>query len=189
MTIPTNDLDALRTALVELTPAQALAVDAIAAGSTHEDAAEAAGVTRETVNRWANHHPGFQSAVDRYRHVLADELAMAACRLRAKAIMVIDHHLEADDLSAALTVLRAVQPPELTILSDADDRLAATTRRLASNVGPPPMRRSAEGRIDRDSESTEAILYNTTAERAERAERMAIEHLADAACVETRSQD
>ena len=44
--------ETLRAALVDLTPAQALAVDALAIGSTHAQAVEIAGVTRENVTRW-----------------------------------------------------------------------------------------------------------------------------------------
>ncbi|MGD0219580.1 MAG: hypothetical protein ABSC73_03835 [Acidimicrobiales bacterium] len=44
--------DTLRAALVDLTPAQALAADALAIGFTHARVVEIAGVTRENVTRW-----------------------------------------------------------------------------------------------------------------------------------------
>ena len=79
------DLDRLRATLVELTPAQSAAVDALATGSTQAQAAEGSpGVTREIVTRWLSHHPGFREALDRYRHTLATETATAAIRGASK---------------------------------------------------------------------------------------------------------
>ena len=50
MTLPA-ELEALRSALLSLTPAQQLAVEALSTGATHQTAGDAAGVTRETVTR------------------------------------------------------------------------------------------------------------------------------------------
>lgn len=49
--------DTLRAALVDLTPAQALAADALEIGFTHAQAVEIAGVTRENVTRWVEPPP------------------------------------------------------------------------------------------------------------------------------------
>jgi hypothetical protein len=65
--------DTLRAALVDLTPVQALAADALAIGSTHAQAVEIAGVTRENVTRRVSHHPGFRAAPNRYGHTLGAE--------------------------------------------------------------------------------------------------------------------
>ena len=61
-------------------------MDALAAGSTHAEAAAAAGVARETVTRGTGHHPGCRAALDLYRYALAAEQADAACRIRRKAL-------------------------------------------------------------------------------------------------------
>ncbi len=175
-------LDALRAALVELTPAHALAVEALATGSTHAQAAEAAGVTRETVTRWVNHHPGFRAALDRYRHALAEENAAAAGRIRGKALATVERHLDdGADLPTALAVLRAVPAPELGRLDSADERLAAEVQRRAATVPYPPVARLPDGRVDFVSETVnrETII----ADHDEGAQRIAIESLADAAGV------
>jgi len=181
-THPASEVDRLRAALVELTPAQALAVEALAIGSTHAQAAEIAGVTRETVTRWVNHHPGFRAALDRYRHALAEENAATAGRIRGKALATVERHLdEGADLPTALAVLRAVPAPELGRLDSADERLAAEVQRHAATVPYPPTPRLPDGRVDFVSEvvNRETIITD----HAERAERLAIERLADAAGV------
>lgn len=179
-----DEHDRLRAALVELTPAQALAADALATGSTHAEAAEVAGVTRETVTRWTNHHPGVREALDRYRHALAFDAATAACRIRGKALAVVERHLDGDtdDVSVALAVLRVVLVSDLGRAAAADEHLAAATRRVALSVSPPPMRRTADGRIS-FIDSLDHLDYDTRGEEAERAERIAVELLAYAAGV------
>ena len=76
----TNAVDAsmqeTRAALLELTAAQQVALELHASGRTHATAGEAAGVTRETVCRWAGHHPGFRAALAKYRAALAAEQAL-----------------------------------------------------------------------------------------------------------------
>jgi len=171
------DLDALRAALVELKPAQAIAAEALATGSTHAEAAEFAGVNRETVTRWANNHPAFREALDRYRHALTDENTGGACRIRRKALAVVERHLDDDaDLSTALAVLRVVPAPELDRLDSAAERLAAEVRRRAATVPRPPLRRMADGRVDFLSPLVDGETI--AADHAERAERLAVEALA-----------
>jgi hypothetical protein len=51
----------------ELTSAQWIAVDQLAAGATDADAAKAARVTRRTVNGWRNHDPVFAAALNARR--------------------------------------------------------------------------------------------------------------------------
>ncbi len=53
--------------LLQLDPKQAKALEVLAAGGSHEAAAEAAGVHRVTVTRWANHHPEFVAEMNRRR--------------------------------------------------------------------------------------------------------------------------
>ena len=53
--------------LHQLTASQQLAVTALAAGATHGEAAEEAGVHRVTVTRWARHHPAFIAELNRLR--------------------------------------------------------------------------------------------------------------------------
>jgi len=149
-TTTTDEHDRLRAALVNLSATQAIAAEAIATGATHGEAAELAGVTRETVSRWVNHHPGFGEALDRARHVLADEAITTACRIRAKALAAVERRLDTDpdDLPVALAVLRAVPAPELGPLRVAGARLFTETGRLAANLPPAPVPRFADGRVN-----------------------------------------
>jgi hypothetical protein len=172
------DLDALRAAPVELRPAQAIAAEALATGWTHAEAAELAGVNRETVTRWANHHPGFRETLDRYRHAMAEASTDAACRIRSKALATVERHLDDDDtdLPTALAVLRTVPAPELDRLASADERLAAEVRRRAATVPYPPPRRMADGSVDFLAEVVNRDTID--ADHAERAGRIAVEALA-----------
>jgi DNA-binding XRE family transcriptional regulator len=65
-----------------LTPAQALAVEALAAGRSKVEAAEAAGVTRQTIHEWMK-GATFMAEVDR----AASELATATRRALAAAVV------------------------------------------------------------------------------------------------------
>lgn len=48
-----------------LSPDQELAIASLMSGATDQEAAKAAGVSRETVNRWRNHDPFFQAELNR----------------------------------------------------------------------------------------------------------------------------
>jgi DNA-binding XRE family transcriptional regulator len=185
---PADDLDDLRAALVDLTPAQALAVDALATGSTQSEAAEIAGVTRETVNRWVNHHPGFRAALDRYRHALAEENATAAGRIRGKALAIVERHLDdGADLPTALAVLRAVPAPDLARLDFAEEDLAEQLRRIADTVPYPPAPRLPNGQVNFLDSLVNCDTIN--ADHAERAQRLAVERLAAVAGVSRATVD
>jgi hypothetical protein len=64
---------------IELTPAQALALAALLEGKTHAEAAQRAGVCRETVTHWANRDPNFVAA---YQNGKVELLAAATAELR-----------------------------------------------------------------------------------------------------------
>lgn len=96
----------------ELTPAQEAALTALLAGQDQGQAAEAAGVTRQTVNGWANHDPVFVARMNAERRAA---WAARVERLRAlvgQAVDVLADDLEGDDPKAArwaaVHILRAV---------------------------------------------------------------------------------
>ena len=62
----------------EISPAQSLAVAALANGSTITEAAERAGVARETVSRWANDDPDFIAELQNTRAEMAAQLRWRA---------------------------------------------------------------------------------------------------------------
>ena len=106
-----DDLDAVRAALLSLTPAQQAAVEALATGATHREAADIAGVCRETVTGWVGHHPGVRAALETVRVALATEQANKARAIRGRALAVVEAHLDGADLPMALAVLRAIPVP------------------------------------------------------------------------------
>lgn len=101
-----------QTIALALSPPKAAAVELLALGKTDTDAAEAVGVTRQTVNGWRHNDPAFVAEVNRRRSELWDE---AHNRLRAmvtRALEVIEKALEGrliTALPAAVHVLRAVK--------------------------------------------------------------------------------
>jgi excisionase family DNA binding protein len=53
----------------KLTPKQHAAIDELLRGRTDARAARAAGVSRQTVNIWRNHHAAFRAELDRRRRL------------------------------------------------------------------------------------------------------------------------
>ncbi|MFN8022118.1 MAG: hypothetical protein U0Q03_11380 [Acidimicrobiales bacterium] len=94
------------TSLHELSSEQALAVAALFSGATHAEAAEAAGVHRVTVSKWASHHPAFVSALATLRRDAAFEARDAALRTTRAALDVVFRAIDAGDVDAAFKWLR-----------------------------------------------------------------------------------
>jgi hypothetical protein len=61
--------------LRDLTDAQRIAINLLVTGTSDKVAAEAAGKTRETVNRWSQHHPEFRAELNRQRQRLQEQHA------------------------------------------------------------------------------------------------------------------
>jgi hypothetical protein len=178
--LPSNDpdyLNALRGALVELTPRQQRAVELLATGSTHEAAATAVGVARETITRWSSNHPAFRAALNLHRVATAVDMASRGLRIRALALDVVERNLESADLSAALAVLRVLPALDTQRPADADSLLAADLQRMAAQVPGPPVPRGADGRVNLLASFEPDLLTNN----AERASRIALSNLAEAA--------
>lgn len=92
--------EVLMAALTSLRPNQRAALSALAGGATQTEAAEAAGVTRETVTRW-NSHPEFRAAHARLVNALEAESYEKVRMARVKVIDVITARLDAPDVSLA----------------------------------------------------------------------------------------
>ena len=107
--------------LHELTPSQAIAVDALAGGATHEMAAKSAGVHRVTVTRWALHHPEFKAELNRRMSDAADEASALVIRVTNAALVTIEKAMNNGDLDAAFRWLRSV--PLTTVTSQPDGPL------------------------------------------------------------------
>ena len=84
----------------QLTDPQELALAELLAGATDEQAAKAAGVTRQTVNTWRNHDAVFAAELNRRRSEL---WAGHKDRIRAmigQALDVVTEDLQSDDAAA-----------------------------------------------------------------------------------------
>ncbi len=87
-----------------LTVAQLNAVDLLATGKTDQEAAEAVGVTRQTVNGWKNTNPWFGAALNARRQ---DLWGVAVDQLRAllpRAVAVLADELEGGEQRARVAV-------------------------------------------------------------------------------------
>src|SRR4029453_8873154 len=83
------------------------AIDLLILGHTDQAVAEQIGVARETICRWRNENPSFMAELNRRRK---EVWQMAHERLRGlvgKAIDIVEKALNADDVKAALAVLKA----------------------------------------------------------------------------------
>jgi hypothetical protein len=98
-----------------LTSAQAIAVAALVSGSTVTEAAEKAGVSRETVSKWVNHSPAFIAEIQNQRAEFTAALRCELMSLGKQAVNVIRETLEKStgdggfkDFMAAVKVLELI---------------------------------------------------------------------------------
>lgn len=174
--------DALRAALLTVSPKQRAALDALATGATHADAAAAAKVTRETVTRWLNHHPAFRVAYAAQCSALAAEAVEQARAIRAKASAVVLAQLDGADLTTALAALRAVgPPPPLTELgTQTAPAMLDQARSVTRHTSPaPPV-------ANRDDLSylTDQMSGRAEVVEHERVDRLTLTRLADASGID-----
>jgi hypothetical protein len=94
----TNRYQTLR----ELTDSQIRGLDVLVAGGTHAEAAEAAGVHRVTVSRWASKHPAFRAEMNRMRKELLDQRTDRIRKIDALALEIIARRVEDQDEAAAM---------------------------------------------------------------------------------------
>jgi len=92
--------------LLELNPSQVAAIEILDGGGTHQEAADAAGVNRVTVTRWARHHPAFIAELNRRRVERTENLATRTDSVTRAALEVVEQAVQAGDLSAALAWIR-----------------------------------------------------------------------------------
>ncbi len=171
----TTDLDDLRAALLELTPGQQIAVEALAGGATQQDAAEAAGVTRETVTRWSGHVPAFKATLNLYRAALVSEQIDTARRIRGKALSAVETALD-DGSIDPLAVLRVVADPSDSIGPTVPEAiLDAEMNRTRVGLPPTAPPRGLDAQLEE--------LANPGPCDIERAEELTITRLAEAARV------
>ena len=86
-----------------LSDSQLLAIDVLLTGGTHR---EAAGVARTTVTEWVNHRSEFCRELERRRWQRAEQVNDRVGALTTRSLDVVEEHVGAGDLRAALGVLR-----------------------------------------------------------------------------------
>src|SRR5687767_6043405 len=73
----------------ELSGPQTIALEAMLAGSTATEAAEKAGVSRQAVSGWRNHHEAFGAALEDAREEYADTVRCRVLALCGEALEVL----------------------------------------------------------------------------------------------------
>jgi hypothetical protein len=107
---------------VDLSDRQRVAIESLVASGTQTEAAVAAGVTRQTVNSWVNHHIGFIVELNQRRH---EQIRISAQRLQttiSAAIDNIEDRITQGDTTAALQLLKLVGVGHLLPLLSAGPR-------------------------------------------------------------------
>ena len=107
---------------VDISDRQRVAIESLVAAGTQSDAAVAAGVTRQTVNSWVNHHIGFIVELNQRRH---EQRLISAQRLQtaiSAAIDNIEERITQGDCTVALQLLKLVGVDHLLPLLHAGPR-------------------------------------------------------------------
>ncbi len=84
-----------------LSVGQLNAIDVLLSGAPDDDAAEAAGVTRETVTHWRTENPVFRAELNRQRQALWGVGVDGLRALVPKALRVLEDALADGDVAAA----------------------------------------------------------------------------------------
>jgi hypothetical protein len=92
----------------DLSPGQERTVEALVAGSTITAAAEAAGVTRQTIHRWLRESFAFQACLNAARRDLREEVENRLEALATEAIEVVAQAIREGDARVGLAVLRGL---------------------------------------------------------------------------------
>lgn len=113
--------DETRRNLFDLTDTQRTAIGELVAGATATEAADTAGVTRQTVSKWKNHHPEFIAELNRRRAELIEERTDRMRDIDVTALGVIGEHINEGNLDAALGWVKHRK------LSDMDEAVGPVT--------------------------------------------------------------
>ena len=89
-----------------LSVSQQTAIRELTAGASITDAANSAGVTRQTISRWIHQDPRFQAAYNAWQREMIDSARAQALAMTGKALATIDAAIEKGHVNAALAVAR-----------------------------------------------------------------------------------
>ena len=87
---------------------QSIAIDALVAGATHREAAEAAGACRSTVTGWVNHNITFIAELNQRRQSRLVASGETLHRTMAAALALLAERIDAGDAEVALALVKAV---------------------------------------------------------------------------------
>jgi hypothetical protein len=127
-----------RDQLLSVSPSQHRAIDVLLRGGTQEDAALESGVTRITISRWRNHHPGFQAEFNARLAALREERAHMIREMVCDALDELARQVREGDADAARFVVRHFGVDAITKVAvgptDPDELL---NRRAAARIPGP----------------------------------------------------
>lgn len=101
---PKDQITAPHKRAQRLSPQQLVALELFAIGKRDSEAAQAAGVTRETVNRWRNHEAPFQAELNKRRVELWATVQDRLRGLATGALDVLETALTSLDVESAVPV-------------------------------------------------------------------------------------
>ena len=119
----------------ELSPVQAAAIDALVTSRTLKEAAETAGVTRQTLYTWMQSDPAFRAAYRSVREAAFANVGHGLLALGDRAVEAYSEILRAPNMPGSYTLAKTAdsilsQMFKLRELMDVDERLAAIEDRL-----------------------------------------------------------
>ena len=92
----------------EVSDQQSIAIDALVAGATHREAAEAAGVCRSTVTGWVNHNIMFITELNQRRQSRLVASGETLHQTMAAALSLLAEKINDGDAEVALALVKAV---------------------------------------------------------------------------------
>ena len=124
--------------LRDLTDAQRIAIRVLVMGGTDREAAEAAGKTRETVNKWRHRHPEFRADLNRERKQLQDHHVDRCRTINGLWLDFVQQGMMDDDIEAfkmwgrtgALSKINTAATDHL----DSEDIIAEQVNRRAQQI-------------------------------------------------------
>ncbi len=119
------------TTLHTLSPKQLHAVEVLTSGGSHTAAAQAAGVNRVTITRWANHHPAFVAEMNRGHLAALEDHRANVERVTGKAMGVIEQAIDAGDVAAAFRWYQLNAQHPHRVVGATDSRQVVEAKRAA----------------------------------------------------------
>ena len=92
----------------EVSDQQSIAIDALVAGATHREAAEASGACRSTITGWVNHNITFITELNQRRQSRLVSSGETLHQTMSAALSLLAKKIDAGDAEVALALVKAV---------------------------------------------------------------------------------